>query len=108
MPPSPTLLMPSGLSGLGASSVSSTSTAGISRSGRQQVIGEGDAQRLAALVVDEFLVQRAAEPLREAADQLPLDQHRVDRPADVVGEQKALDGRLAGLASTRTTPICTP
>src|SRR5580700_95478 len=31
MPPSPTLLMPSGLSGLGASSVTSTSTAGVSR-----------------------------------------------------------------------------
>src|SRR6516165_5137227 len=31
IPPSPTLLMPSGLSGLGASSVTNTSTAGVSR-----------------------------------------------------------------------------
>jgi hypothetical protein len=31
IPPSPTLLMPSGLSGLGASSVTNTSTGGVSR-----------------------------------------------------------------------------
>ena len=37
---------------------------------RHQVIGEGRRQRLAGLVVDELLRQRAAEPLRAAADEL--------------------------------------
>jgi hypothetical protein len=65
--------------------------------GRQQIIRQGDAERLAALVVAKFLVKRAAETLHETADQLTLDQHRVDRPADIVGEQKALDRRLPSL-----------
>src|SRR6266699_2948151 len=65
--------------------------------GRQQIIGQGDAERLTALVVAKFLVKRAAETLHETADQLTLDQHRVDRPADIVGEQKALDRHLPSL-----------
>src|SRR5262249_61068069 len=35
--------------------------------GRQQIIGQRDAERLAALVVAEFFVKRAAETLHEAA-----------------------------------------
>ncbi len=37
------------------------------RRGRHQVVGEGRGERLAALVVDELLEQRAADPLRDAA-----------------------------------------
>ena len=64
-PPSPAPLRPSGLSGLGASSVMSTSSAGTSRAVGMQIIGEIHRQRLAALVVEEFLEQRAADALRE-------------------------------------------
>ena len=55
-------------------------------------------QRLAARVVEEFLEQRAADALRQAAGDLALDQHRIDRPADVVGDEIALDGDGAGVA----------
>ncbi len=65
--------------------------------GRHQVVGEIDRQRLAALVVEEFLEQRAADPLREAAGELTLDQHRIDGAAYVVGQEIALDGDAAGL-----------
>ena len=37
---------------------------------RQQIIGEGHRERIAALAVGEFLEQRAAQALREAADDL--------------------------------------
>src|SRR2546430_10494479 len=55
-------------------------------------------QRFAALVVEEFLEQRAADSLREAARELTFDQHRIDRPADVIGQQITLDRYAAGLA----------
>ncbi len=66
--------------------------------GGHQVVREGDRQRLAALVVEEFLEQSAAEPLRKAAGDLALDQHRIDRAADVVGDEIALDRHAAGVA----------
>ena len=44
--------------------------------GRQQIVGEGRRQRIAALVVGEFLEQRPAQALGEAADDLPLHQRR--------------------------------
>src|SRR5437667_9036406 len=66
--------------------------------GRNEIIGESDRERLAALVIDELLEQRAAEPLNRAAGELALDQHRVDRLADVVGDEIALDLHAAGVA----------
>src|ERR1700716_1390746 len=65
---------------------------------RHQVIGEAGGQRIAALVVEKFLVERAAEPLGEAADDLSLDQDRIDGTADVVADDVALDRHAAGLA----------
>ena len=40
--------------------------------GRHEIVGEGDGQRIAALVVGEFLQQRPAQSLREPADDLPF------------------------------------
>ena len=65
--------------------------------GGNEIIGEGDRERLAALVVDELLEQRAAEPLNGAAHELAFDQHRVDGFADVVGHKIALDLHAAGV-----------
>jgi hypothetical protein len=76
--------------------------------GGDKIIGEGAAERLAPLVVQEFLEQRAAEPLREATGHLAFDQHRIDRPPDVVGSEIALDRDPSVSRSTRTTAICTP
>ena len=87
VPPSPAPLRPSGLSGLGASSVTRTRKLGHFARGRHQIIGEGDRERLAVLVVEEFLQQRAADALRQAAGDLAFDQLRVDRLADVVGDR---------------------
>src|SRR5262249_42669682 len=59
--------------------------------GRHEVIGEVDGQGLASIIVEKFLEQRAAYSLREPASELPFDEHRVDRAADVVGENITLD-----------------
>ena len=75
---------------------------------RHQIIGEGHRQRLAALVIQELFQQRAADTLRTAANDLALDQHRIDRLADVVGDQIALDRDGAGVRSMRATATCTP
>ena len=66
--------------------------------GRHQIIGKRDRERLAAAVVEKFLQQRAADALRDAAGDLALDQHRIDRLADVVGDEITLDRDGAGLA----------
>ena len=54
--------------------------------------------RLAAIVIDELLRKRAAEPLRQAAHELAFDQLGIDRAADVVGHGIALDVDASGLA----------
>src|SRR6185437_5334465 len=41
--------------------------------GRHDVVGKARGERIAALAVDEFLVEGAAETLREAAGDLSLD-----------------------------------
>src|ERR1700733_9308517 len=53
---------------------------------RHQVIGEGDRQRLARRVVDEFLHQRGTNSLNRAAEDLAFDQHRVYPPPDVAAD----------------------
>src|SRR5262249_53301969 len=63
-----------------------------------EVIGEVDRNRLARLVVEESLEYRAAYPRREPAGELPFDEHRIDRAADVVGENITLDRHAASLA----------
>jgi hypothetical protein len=64
--------------------------------GRQPVLDEADRLRLARVVVAELLEQRAADTLRHAAPQLALDQHRIDGPADLVGDQVAQHPDLSG------------
>src|SRR3984957_2780221 len=65
--------------------------------GRHQIIGERHRQRLAAFVVQKFFQQRAPNALRPAADNLTPDQHRIDRFADVIGDEIALDVDGAGI-----------
>ena len=71
MPPSPPPLRPSGLRGLGASSVIRTRPPAVAER-RPEIIGEGDGERGAVLAVGEFFEQRAAEALHGAADELAL------------------------------------
>ena len=52
---------------------------------------------MAVAIKHEFLQQRAADALRQAADQLSFDKPGVDRLADVVGDRVVEDGHLAGL-----------
>ena len=96
MPASPPPLRPSGLRGLGASSVMSVSMARDVRQRRHQVIGEGDGERIAVLAIGELLEERAAEALDGAADELALEHHRIDGAADIVGDHQALDSDAAG------------
>ncbi len=101
MPPSPVPLIPSGLRGLGASSVIRHSTVRRVARRRHQIVGQGNRQRVARFAVGEFLQQRAAKPLHAAPDQLPTDHAGVDAAADVVGNQIALHHDLAGRADRR-------
>ena len=105
-PPSPAPFNPSGLSGLGASSRDQHIDRRHFARGRHQIIGESHRQRLAALVVEELFEQRAADALREAADDLPLDQHRIDGPADIVGDEIALDRRRRRCRDRCARPQC--
>ena len=43
-------------------------------------------EELALLVVDQLFEERAADPLGQGADELAVDDHRVDGVADVVGD----------------------
>ena len=86
-PPSPAPLRPSGLSGLGASSVTMIFSGRHLARRRHQVIGKRHRQRLAGLIIEEFLKQRAADALRHAAGDLAFNQHRIDGAADVVGDR---------------------
>ena len=49
------------------------------------------------IVVGQFLEQRPAEPLDGAALHLALHQRRVQRPADVLGDDVRQHGDRAGL-----------
>ena len=64
---------------------------------RQRVIHERSGDRLAALVVADFLHQRLADALRDAAMQLAFDDHRVDDGAEVADAGVAHDPRHAGV-----------
>ena len=65
--------------------------------GRDQIIGQRHGARLAGLVVHEFLQQRLADALGDAADDLPLDHRGIDDGADVFRGDVADDLHLAGL-----------
>src|SRR5882724_4588839 len=63
---------------------------------RHQIVGKARCQRLAILVIDELLEQGSADALRHPADDLTLDQHRIDGTADSIADQIALDRDPAG------------
>ena len=72
MPLSPAPLMPSGLSGGGVILAQQHVRRRRFVHRREEIIGESDGKRIAALAVGELLQQRAAEPLRKAADDLAV------------------------------------
>src|SRR5579872_1428462 len=49
------------------------------------------------VAVAELLEQRAAQSLRVAADDLAMNERRIDRSADVIGDAVAFDNDAAGL-----------
>ena len=58
-------------------------------------------QQLAVLVVDHRLVQAPADALHRAAVDLALDQHRVEREADILDRDIVLQRDLAGVGIDR-------
>ena len=56
-----------------------------------------DGQQVAVLVVDRLLVERLRDPLRDAAVDLAVDDHRIDDLADVVDGDVAQQLNVAGL-----------
>ena len=81
-------LTPSGLLGAGVA-MKAVWNDGRSRGARHGVIHEACRQELAGLaVVDDLLHQRLADALRQAAVHLPLDDHRIDHDAAIVGARK--------------------
>ena len=66
--------------------------------GGHEIIGERDGQGIAAVGIDEFLIQRAADSLQAAAGELTFDQHRIDGAAHLLGDNIALERDPAGLA----------
>ena len=63
----------------------------------QQVVGEGRGQRLARVVVRHLLVERGADALRQAAQHLAVDDHRVHQLAAILDDQVVLEHDGAGL-----------
>ena len=76
--------------------------------GRDQEVHERRGERLPALVVDDALVERAADALRDAAADLALDDHRVHERAavvvDDVPEEREVPGLDVDLDDRRVAP----
>src|SRR5207342_1151143 len=69
-----------------------------SRRGRgQQIVCEAGGLQLALSVVAELFKKSAAEALDHAADQLALDDKRVERAANIRSDVIALDRNCTGL-----------
>jgi len=66
--------------------------------GRQRVIHQRAREQLPVRIIDDRLAEDAAEPLRGAAHDLTLDQHRVDDHAAIMGNRILVDADPAGLA----------
>ena len=75
--------------------------AGISVGARQQVVGEGRGERLAVRVVRALLVERGADALRDAAERLALDHHRIHQRAAVLDDDVIEDLDCADLGVDR-------
>ena len=95
-PDSPHPLAPSGLWVQGWLSSSSDKKSGKSRGAGDGVVHERRGQEL-PLVVDRALRERLADPLRQAAVELALDDHRIDHRADIVHRVVRDQLRGAGL-----------
>ena len=71
------------------------------RRARQQVVGQGRGERLAVLVERNLLVQGVADALRDAADDLPVDDERIHHRAAVLDHGVVEDFDLAGVRIDR-------
>ena len=65
--------------------------------GRQQVVGERAGENVAGVAVDDFLQQRIADALGDAAMDLAVRDHRIDDAAGVFRHQELLDRHVAGV-----------
>ena len=63
---------------------------------RHDVVGECRGEDVAGVVVDDLFQQRIAEPLRDAAVNLAVDDHRVDQAAGILGDEVGLDRHPSG------------
>ena len=61
------------------------------------VVGQGHRARLSVVVIDQFLHQRLADALGDAADDLALHHRRVDDGADIFSCHIAHDFHMPGL-----------
>ena len=64
---------------------------------RRQIIGERRGLDIAEAVVDDFLEQRVADALRDAAMHLAVGDQRIDDAAGIFHGEKFLDRHAAGL-----------
>ena len=95
-PDLPTPLTPSGLSGEGIFGQLHLDPRHVGRA-RQQIVGKGGGDGLRLFVVAHPFEQRVADRVRDAADELALDDHRIDDAAAVVDHDIAQDAHAAGL-----------
>src|SRR5580692_9627456 len=63
---------------------------------RRQKIGEIGGEDIADLVVNDFLKQRIADALGDTAGDLTVNNHRIDEPAGIPGDNESLDAHLPG------------
>ena len=61
------------------------------RRGRNHVVDEAGAQELTVFVVDQLLEQRRTDALRHATVHLAVDDHGIDDPAAVLGDDEFED-----------------
>ena len=66
--------------------------------GRAEIVGERPGMKVAALIVDELLHQRGAEPVDEAAVDLAFHDTRIELGADIVHRGIFVDAYRACLA----------
>ena len=71
---------------------------------RHQIVDQARGVELALRVVDDLLVERGADALRDAAMHLPVDDQRIDHAAAVLGDDEALHADLIGLADRSPAP----
>ena len=64
---------------------------------RHRIVHQRAGQQLAVVAVDDLLAERNPEPLGEAAQDLTVDDHRMQLPAAVVDDHVAHDGDTSRL-----------